>query len=415
MSSARYFPNPYADFETNYQIDTTLVNNLMKNYISTIIEHTKPEVNDDSRGDLYVGDAGIAYMFLKLNRSQLLLDNINAISYAKHYINAAKGNAKNYAKRADERCAFLCGNAGIYAVSMMISRDLGDNNEYISDLNNFAVGFEACKPVHFSKYGGDEILVGRAGFLSGVYWLNQNISPPPFNDFQILEICESMVESGRQYSRQNSSPMPLMYQYHDSEYFGAAHGVCAIYHMLIESPWFSTQTTSLSETKYADIKASIDRFVELQDEEGNFPVVLESNKPQRKEKRLVHWCHGAPGAIYLLVKAYLIFREEKYLNAAKRAADLVWHKGLLYKGPGICHGVAGNGYVFLIMYRLTKEPLYLYRAGKFMEFLTNVDFRANARIPDRPFSLYEGLAGTICFLIDLLQPQTASFPFMNVF
>lgn len=57
--SLRNFQNPYPDFEANYQLDATLVKNLMKNYISTIIEHTKPEVNDDSRGDLYVGDAGM--------------------------------------------------------------------------------------------------------------------------------------------------------------------------------------------------------------------------------------------------------------------------------------------------------------------------------------------------------------------
>lgn len=353
-------------------------------------------------------------MFLKIHQSGLLRD-INALSYAKHYITAAKGNARNYSKRADERCAFLCGNAGIYAVSMMISKELKNSDEYKEDFKNFSSGFEACRPVNYSKYGGDEVLVGRAGFLSGVYWLNRGISPPPFEDHRILDLCESMVESGRQYSRQTQSPLPLMYQYHGSEYLGAAHGVCAIYHMLLESQWFTTQRSALSETKFSDIKKSIDIFVRLQDDEGNFPVTLESIKPHRKEKRLVHWCHGAPGAIYLLIKAYLIFREDQYLVAARKAANLVWKKGLLFKGPGICHGVAGNGYVFLIMHRLTSDPIYYYQACRFMEFLTHDEFRSGARIPDRPFSLYEGLAGTVCFLIDLLQPQNASFPFMDVF
>lgn len=130
---------------------------------------------------------------------------------------------------------------------------------------------------------------------------------------------------------------------------------------------------------------------------------------------LVHWCHGAPGAIYLLIKAYLVFRDDKYLHACMRAADLVWHKGLLTKGPGICHGIAGSGYVFLVMYRLTNDPKYLHRANQFASFLTHNDFSRFARVPDCPFSLYEGVAGTVCYLIDLLHPQTASFPFMNVF
>lgn len=117
----------------------------------------------------------------------------------------------------------------------------------------------------------------------------------------------------------------------------------------------------------------------------------------------------------MLVKAYLLFKEEKYLIACHRAAELVWRKGLLYKGSGICHGVGGNGYVSLIMYRLTKNPKYLYRALQFAHFLTRPEFLRHARRPDRPFSLYEGLAGTVCFLIDLIHPETAAFPFMNVF
>lgn len=130
---------------------------------------------------------------------------------------------------------------------------------------------------------------------------------------------------------------------------------------------------------------------------------------------LIHWCHGASGAIYLLIKAYIKFREEKYLIACQRAADLIWRKGLLLKGPGTCHGVAGSGYVFLVMYRLTQNPKYLYRAIQFANFLTRSEFLRYARRPDCPWSLYEGLAGTVCFLIDLLHPNTAAFPFMNVF
>lgn len=130
---------------------------------------------------------------------------------------------------------------------------------------------------------------------------------------------------------------------------------------------------------------------------------------------LVHWCHGAPGAIYLLIKAYIIFKEEKYLIACHRAADLVWRKGLLHKGPGTCHGVAGNGYVSLIMHRLTQNPKYFYRAVQYANFLTRPEFLRWARKPDCPWSLYEGLAGTVCFLIDLIHPENAAFPFMNVF
>uniref|UniRef100_T1GVZ8 Uncharacterized protein n=1 Tax=Megaselia scalaris TaxID=36166 RepID=T1GVZ8_MEGSC len=85
------------------------------------------------------------------------------------------------------------------------------------------------------------------------------------------------------------------------------------------------------------------------------------------------------------MKSYIIFKDEKYLKSAELASDVIWKKGLLLKGPGICHGVAGNGYAFLILYRLTNNPKYFYRASKFMEFLTHPEFKAKANTPDRPF------------------------------
>lgn len=82
---------------------------------------------------------------------------------------------------------------------------------------------------------------------------------------------------------------------------------------------------------------------------------------------------------------------------------------------GICHGVAGSGYVFLLLYRLTNEQMYLHRALRFAEFMFTEPFQAHARTPDCPHSLYEGWAGTALFLADLLQPKKAEFPLWNVF
>lgn len=138
-------------------------------------------------------------------------------------------------------------------------------------------------------------------------------------------------------------------------------------------------------------------------------------KSARIDKRLVHWCHGAPGSIYCFMAAYRIFGEEKYLMACERAADIIWRKGLLKKGPGLCHGVAGNGYAFLVLYRLTANPKYLYRAMQFAYYLEWTEFAEYVCQPDRPWSLYEGLAGTVCFLIDLIHNENAAFPFMDIY
>lgn len=102
--------------------------------------------------------------------------------------------------------------------------------------------------------------------MSGIYWLNKQLKPEPFNDHQITELCQVMIDSGRRYAAEKGSLFPLMYQYHGTEYLGAAHGLCAILHMMLESPWFKRDSTSvnfsnISKTKLEDIKKSIDAFV----------------------------------------------------------------------------------------------------------------------------------------------------------
>ena len=77
----------------------------------------------------------------------------------------------------------------------------------------------------------------------------------------------------------------------------------------------------------------------------------------------------------MFAKAYLYWKEKKYLNACILADNCIWEKGLLKKGPGICHGVAGSGYAHLMLYRLTKDKKYLYRAKKFAQFLHTDQFK----------------------------------------
>lgn len=162
-----------------------------------------------------------------------------------------------------------------------------------------------------------------------------------------------------------------------------------------------------------DIKTTVDYLLSLQDSEGNFPSALD--ELDRPVNELVHWCHGAPGMIYLMAKAYMLWHEPKYLKSCEAMSDLIWTKGLLKKGPGICHGVAGNGYAFLLMYRMTQDRKYLECAGEFAKFLENDEFKRGARVPDYPYSLYEGIAGTACFLVDLIEPDKAAFPFSDIF
>lgn len=349
-------------------------------------------------------------MFWKICQSADLKDLFPCLEHASFYINRAKkfSSFQGSSSRAD--IGFLCGNAGIAAVSAVIANEIGKPEEVSRSIAEFQKGREVCRSM---SYDADEVLVGRAGYLSGAYWLNQVISPKPIANEIIEDVCNILIERGREYSKAHKAPLPLMYEYHDSDYLGAAHGLCSILHMILESPWFNLNNGSFNnipKTKLNDIKQSVAYFASIQDADGNFPTRLFNSN-----KKLIHWCHGCSGAIYLLAKAFLLFKEESYLEGCRKCADSIWRHGLLRKGPGICHGIAGNGYAFLLMYRLTGERKYIYRASKFMDFLSTDTFLDGARTPDRPYSLYEGLAGTVCFLVDFLNPQTSYFPFMDIF
>lgn len=104
-------------------------------------------------------------MFLRLCQTNELVSETSAKENAKFYINRAKQNLRSESRSRDDKCAFLCGNAGIYAVSAAISHLNQQQDKVKSDLAHFEEGFGACKPIDFSKYGSDEFLVGRAGFL----------------------------------------------------------------------------------------------------------------------------------------------------------------------------------------------------------------------------------------------------------
>lgn len=101
------------------------------------------------------------------------------------------------------------------------------------------------------------------------------------------------------------------------------------------------------------------------------------------------------------------------MQAAVDAGEVVWNRGLL-KRVGLCHGVSGNTYVFLSLYRLTGNKEYLYRAKGFSCFLLDraqkLIVKGKMHGGDRPYSLFEGLGGMANTFLDMVDPQVARFP-----
>lgn len=50
---------------------------------------------------------------------------------------------------------------------------------------------------------------------------------------RVKKVIDCIIDSGRRYAERHKSPAPLMYQYYNVEYLGAAHGLMGILQMLL--------------------------------------------------------------------------------------------------------------------------------------------------------------------------------------
>ena len=131
------------------------------------------------------------------------------------------------------------------------------------------------------------------------------------------------------------------------------------------------------------------------------------NWPARAESRLdaasdgqirVQFCHGAPGIV-----ATLGSRIDEDLAVA--GAELTWQAGPLRKGANLCHGTAGNGYAFLVLFERTGDELWLERARSFAMHAIGQTERARAEYGRGRFSLWTGDPGTALYLADCIAAE----------
>jgi hypothetical protein len=111
----------------------------------------------------------------------------------------------------------------------------------------------------------------------------------------------------------------------------------------------------------------------------------------------MQWCHGAPGIVTGL-SDFPVKRSADMDDMLVKAGNAVWNAGPLAKGPGVCHGTAGNGYAFLRLHQRTGDPIWLARARSFAMHAIAQSERARQRHGRRRYSLWTGDAGLAVYL-----------------
>lgn len=332
---------------------------------------------------LYTGALGTAFLVFKAYQ---ITQNENDLALCSEIIKAC-----DTASRDSGRVTFICGQAAVYALGAAVAKHAGDERLLDRYLTRF-------KEIHLPRDLPNELLYGRAGFLWACSFLNRHIGRDTIPISSTRAVLDDIIKSGRRLA--NKGRCPLLYEWHGKKYWGAAHGLSGIMQVLMDF--------ELRPDEAEDVKGTLRYMIKNRFPSGNYP-----SSEGGENDRLVHWCHGAPGVAITLAKAAEVFGSEEFLQAAIEAGEVVWKRGLL-KRVGICHGISGNTYVFLSLYRLTGNEEYLYRAKAFTAFLHDraLGFISEGKMQggDRPYSMFEGLGGMAFLFMDMIYPSMARFP-----
>ena len=327
-------------------------------------------------GTVYSGLAGVA----------LALDHVRKSEDERSQTAALVKEAAE--RRQNKWGGFYCTDSGALAVAAI----LDNTTDYVQEfLGRF-----------HEEVDSDEVLYGRAGLLWAGLQLLQRASMPLDQEtllrYHLKRLCDVIIRNGL---NESGSLAPPIWNWHGKMYLGAAHGVAGILTMLIRAK----DLLSLSQLELV-LDGVVDAVARWRLPSGNF-----RSSESSASDELVQWCHGAPGFLLMMVEAIPLVtfsRKKALLTSAEEAANVIWDRGFLVKGLGLCHGVCGNGYALLSLWRVSGREEYYFKALRLglvaARWRAYVDSKKWS-LPDRPLSLMEGLAGAMCFWHDLIQSQ----------
>jgi hypothetical protein len=157
------------------------------------------------------------------------------------------------------------------------------------------------------------------------------------------------------------------------------------------------------------LAGSLRRTARCEDDCANWPQSIGRYRPGRTAQ-LVQHCHGAPG----IVNCFAGLPDPGIDDLLIGAGELIWKAGPLRKGPGLCHGTAGNGYAFLKLFRRTGEQGWLDRARRFAMHAIEQYRHDAAKYGQRRYPLWTGDPGLAVYLSNCIA-GTDFFPTMDNF
>jgi len=180
---------------------------------------------------------------------------------------------------------------------------------------------------------------------------------------------------------------------------GPIHGFVGNVHALARGELLEEQRRSELERRAVAVAT---KYAQRDEGLAQWPPALE---PRGARAIKTQWCHGAPGIVASL--APIAPHDEEFTELLVAGGELVWRAGPLVKGPGLCHGTAGNGYAFLKLFERNGDELWLDRARTFAMHAGAQVERTRSRYGRGRYSLWTGDVGTALFLWSCISEDAA--------
>ena len=390
-------------------IRRTLVEGLCDSVELLLYERSSDELKGLRGQGVYVGKAGVALALGKVLEQfrGSLAEQYLPPTFLDRVRRVFDGLLQELRSSTSRREAtFLEGQSGILAVLARFTNEV----EYYDALLSLAPAVVALKASEC------ELLYGRSGYLYSLLYVRDTLPPryaERYNDIltrvvkQIAVQGYAFAKQHNEWAKQHGAPtFTLLYEWHGKIYFGAAHGVSGIMGILLQVP--HDILASADPLLPAAIQSTVKQLAALQLPSGNYPSSQGSTSG-----RLNQFCHGSTGFVLMFERAYRTVKDAQYLVLAESAGRYL-KANIQMKGVGLCHGVSGNVFPFLSLYQSTGEVAWLQTAVHLAMFLSHEHSRLYQQ-SDSSLSLFEGVAGMVCLLTDLLTaPSCAQFPGFDV-
>ena len=168
-----------------------------------------------------------------------------------------------------------------------------------------------------------------------------------------------------------------------SRYLGSGHGFAANVRALSRGDLLDDARRAELEGRAVAVALA---FAQREGGLAQWPPLAGETRKVRTQ-----WCHGAPGMVASLAK--IAPHDERLTELLLAGGELTWRAGALVKGPGLCHGTAGNGYALLKLFERTGDERWLERARAFAMHAIEQVARSRAEYGRGRFSLWTGDPG----------------------